>query len=214
MLSWISLYDFVEVMALFHNEEDTLREVAMNRLQADLHRMNTVDKSEADEVRKDKAKALAVMALSMMKVKAQKRVDVMAHEQRKRMLQRQKSAIGKLDSEQVRGKMRFKARCVRCTAAAGRGEDGGRQAWERERPRCRGSKCGCAIGVCYGVHTRHTVDFTAGAATVGYNGDGDFTTLTADTDRGRRWHHSERPDSHQCGQQYAVVVDTRECECE
>ena len=108
MLSWISLADFVEVMALFHNEEDTLREVAMNRLQADLQRMNRVDKDEADEARKDKAKALAVMALSMMKQKAQKRVDVMAHEQRKRVLQRQKSAIGKLDHKQIRGKMRFK----------------------------------------------------------------------------------------------------------
>ena len=108
MLSWISLADFVEVMALFHNEEDTLREVAMNRLQADLQRMNRVDKDEADEARKDKAKALAVMALSMMKQKAQKRVDVMAHEQRRRVLQRQKSALGKLDSEQIRGKTRFK----------------------------------------------------------------------------------------------------------
>ena len=108
MLSWISLSDFVEVMALFHSEEDTLREVAMNRLQADLQRMNVVDKDEADEARKDKAKALAVLALSMMKQKAQKRVEVMAHEQRKRLLQRQKSAIGKLKNEQVHGKTRFK----------------------------------------------------------------------------------------------------------
>ena len=108
MLSWISLADFVEVMALFHSEEDTLREVAMNRLQADLHRMNRVDKSEADEAQKDKARALAVMALSVMKQKAQSRVDVMAHEQRKRVLQRQKSAINKLRGEQVHGKTRFK----------------------------------------------------------------------------------------------------------
>ena len=135
MLSLISLQDFVEVMALFPSEEDTLREVAMSRLHADLERMNSRERTEAGRERQagpaaaaakaadsgaqpEKAKQLAVWALGFMKDRAKQRLVALQAEQRRRLWQRQRKEIAAMDGGQVRGRLRFKRAVLQVMAAA------------------------------------------------------------------------------------------------